>query len=74
MELPFTVNSNYHFSCAFREANIAHTAGTYIQGYAVLSTTQVRIQEIPTGGGTAGDITLDTSGVLIVTGTYVTTG
>lgn len=67
--LPFTVNSNYG-AVSVWASNLALTAGNTVQGYPMVSSTSVAIEQVPTGGGTSVAIPMDTAASLMVSGFY----
>lgn len=70
--LPFTSNvttSNFN-AIAIYHSNIAMTAGNTMQSYVDIGNTQIAIAQVPTGGGGASAVPMDTAGEIMLTGTY----
>jgi hypothetical protein len=70
--LPFTSNATaLAFSTAsVYAANLALTAGNYIQSYIAPNNNFFSFDQVPTGGGAAASISMDTSATILLSGTY----
>ena len=71
--LPFTVMAgagNYgSFSIGLLD-NVAFTAGNYATAWTNINSTNVILQQTPTGGGVGAEVPMDTAGTIIYSGTY----
>jgi len=72
--LPFTaINATNVFTAAnFWSSNIAMTALNYMQGYVVVNSTNIAIEQVSTGGGATSVVPMDPAGLILVTGHYET--
>jgi hypothetical protein len=73
--LPFTsqnTNPNYHAVTIGQIGNIAQTANTWAQASIYHNATRIDLWEIPVGGGTNGQIGIDTAGNMTLSGFYQT--
>lgn len=70
--LPFTVasGSTYPAMSVAEPLNIALTAGNYLTAYCLPSTTQMYLQQTPTGGGTGAAVPYDAAGSIQIAGCY----
>jgi hypothetical protein len=66
--LPFTVAQ---YACgAVWNSNLALTAGSILQAYAIPGASSISTEQVPSGGGASSSVPMDTSASLMVTVTY----
>jgi hypothetical protein len=70
--LPFTTSSvaNSFAVLSAWASNIALTAGNILQAYCLVNSSNIRLHQVPTGGGASVVIPLDAAGELMVSGSY----
>lgn len=70
--LPFVSNSttsNYNSVLSYN-SGVSMTAGYIMQAYVGFGVSTVTLAQVPTGGGSAINVSMDTAGEMIVTGVY----
>jgi len=69
--LPFTSNSRVMLkTAAVYSHNLSLSAGEIASCILSLSSTELLIKELPTGGGSAADVSYDAAGQLVICGSY----
>lgn len=70
--LPFTSanGANWYSAMAIRPNNIALTAGNVLVALVLQATTNINLQQTPTGGGAVSSVPIDTAGSIIISGHY----
>ena len=66
-----SADSDSYSTIYVRPSDVALTSGYVMVGLAWTDSTELRLQEIPTGGGTVGNVTMDAAGSIIFTGFYL---
>jgi len=67
--LPFTVNVHAAIAPGYVD-NITLTASNILQSLCIDGSTNIGLRQTPVGGGSLSGVTLDTSGRLMISGTY----
>ena len=68
--LPFTASASYYPPAAIYVNNLALTAGNYPQIAVSTASTNFLFRQVPTGGGAAAAIPMDTAFDILLSGTY----
>ena len=68
--LPFTVNVHAAIAPGYVD-NITLTASNILQSLCIDGSTNIGLRQTPVGGGSLSGVTLDTSGRLMISGTYL---
>lgn len=68
--MPFTSAANVFTPCGEYDSNIALTAGNVIKAYVTQNSTTISLVQVPSGGGAAVAIPLDTSGEIMLSFSY----
>jgi hypothetical protein len=68
--LPYTTSSTGIGTAAVYVSDIGSSAGTLIQCFVSNSTTDIRLRQVATGGGSAAGVAMDTSGQMFISGHY----
>jgi hypothetical protein len=68
--LPFTASANAYPPASVYVSNLALTAGNYPQITVATSSTDFLVRQVPTGGGAAAVIPMDTAFDILLSGTY----
>jgi len=68
--LPFSTISTGLGTATVYVSDVASSAGTFIECFLSGSTTDIRLREVATGGGTASGVSMDTAGTMAISGHY----
>jgi hypothetical protein len=68
--LPFNANAGKNFAVQGRTNNLAYNAGYTLQFAVSAGSTNVDLEQVPSGGGAAANIPMDTAFSIYLTGTY----
>lgn len=68
--LPYTTSSTGIGTAAVYVSDIGSSAGTLIQCFVSNSTTDIRLRQVATGGGSAAGVAMDTAGQMFISGHY----
>jgi hypothetical protein len=68
--LPFTTSATGLGVATVYVSDVASSAGTFIECFVSTSTTDIRLREVATGGGTAAAVAMDTAGTMFISGHY----
>jgi hypothetical protein len=68
--LPFTTSATGLGVATVYVSDVASSAGTFIECFVSNSTTDIRLREVATGGGTAAAVAMDTVGQMFISGHY----
>lgn len=68
--LPFTTSATGIGTASVYVSDVASSAGTFIQCFLSGSTTDIRLREVATGGGSAASVAMDTAGQMFISGHY----
>jgi hypothetical protein len=68
--LPFTTSATGLGVATVYVSDVASSAGTFIECFVSNSTTDIRLREVATGGGTAAAVAMDTAGQMFISGHY----
>jgi hypothetical protein len=68
--LPFTTSATGIGTATVYVSGVASSVGTFIQCFLSNSTTDIRLREVATGGGSAASVAMDTAGQMFISGHY----
>jgi len=68
--LPYTSSATGIGTASVYVSDVASSAGTFIQCFVSNSTTDIRLREVATGGGSAAGVAMDTAGQMFISGHY----
>jgi hypothetical protein len=68
--LPYTTSSTGIVTATVYVSDVASSAGKFIQCFLSNSTTDIRLREVATGGGSAAGVAMDTAGTMFISGHY----
>lgn len=68
--LPYVVDASYFGPCSLWDNGISLSAGHVLRAYVAQSDNEVKLSQVPTGGGNAVAVPMDTAGNLMISGHY----